>query len=127
MTRKEFFDEAELVARGWHPRRFRWFLGKPDMMVFGRGDLYAVADVVVAEADPEWPEQMRLEFEEDAELRRRCDENEARWKRVAARRTALYRLFDASGALLYVGITTDPKARFKGHRSGNGRHAMILR
>ncbi|MFZ4266531.1 GIY-YIG nuclease family protein [Streptomyces arboris] len=31
------------------------------------------------------------------------------------RRTALYRLADARGRLLYVGITADPDARFKKH------------
>ncbi|WP_284576666.1 GIY-YIG nuclease family protein [Streptomyces sp. 2P-4] len=31
------------------------------------------------------------------------------------RRTALYRLTDAGGRLLYIGITTDPDARFKKH------------
>jgi len=31
------------------------------------------------------------------------------------RPTALYRLTDAAGRLLYVGITTDPAARFKKH------------
>ncbi|NUR04241.1 MAG: GIY-YIG nuclease family protein [Streptomyces sp.] len=30
-------------------------------------------------------------------------------------RTALYRLFDANGALLYVGITNDPEVRWKAH------------
>jgi DNA-binding transcriptional regulator YhcF (GntR family)/predicted GIY-YIG superfamily endonuclease len=30
-------------------------------------------------------------------------------------RTALYRLFDASGALLYVGITSDPENRWRQH------------
>ncbi|MFH8531556.1 GntR family transcriptional regulator [Streptomyces tendae] len=30
-------------------------------------------------------------------------------------RTALYRLYDASGRLLYIGITTEPKARFASH------------
>jgi predicted GIY-YIG superfamily endonuclease len=34
---------------------------------------------------------------------------------LAARPTALYRLKDAAGRLLYVGITTDPEARFKRH------------
>lgn len=32
-------------------------------------------------------------------------------------RTALYRLYDADGALLYVGISNNPKRRFSGHRS----------
>lgn len=30
-------------------------------------------------------------------------------------RTALYRLYDSKGSLLYVGITADPEARWKGH------------
>src|SRR3982750_4908323 len=33
----------------------------------------------------------------------------------AEERTALYRLFDADGALLYVGITNDPEVRWKAH------------
>lgn len=36
--------------------------------------------------------------------------------RIAAGPTALYRLFDAGGVLLYVGITLDPARRFKEHR-----------
>lgn len=34
---------------------------------------------------------------------------------MTAERTALYRLFDASGALLYVGITGNPQKRFGEH------------
>ncbi|MGA5819938.1 GIY-YIG nuclease family protein [Kitasatospora sp. NPDC094028] len=60
--------------------------------------------------------------EEYAELKRRVAAKELRWEQVAAKRTALYRLYDVSGALLYVGITTNPKSRFKGHRYGNGRN-----
>jgi hypothetical protein len=33
------------------------------------------------------------------------------------RRTALYRLFDSEGRLLYVGIAFDPQARWLGHSS----------
>ncbi|MDX2527998.1 GIY-YIG nuclease family protein [Streptomyces europaeiscabiei] len=33
------------------------------------------------------------------------------------RRTALYRLFDAQGRLLYVGIAFNPRARWRGHCS----------
>lgn len=33
------------------------------------------------------------------------------------RRTALYRLFDSSGRLLYVGITFNPSDRWRGHSS----------
>jgi predicted GIY-YIG superfamily endonuclease len=33
------------------------------------------------------------------------------------KRTALYRLFDARGALLYVGVTGDPTRRFRDHRT----------
>lgn len=35
----------------------------------------------------------------------------------ARERTALYRLYDVSGKLLYVGISNDPKRRFSSHRS----------
>ncbi|GAA2219177.1 hypothetical protein GCM10010400_76300 [Streptomyces aculeolatus] len=35
-------------------------------------------------------------------------------------RTALYRLYDAKNRLLYVGITTDPKQRWKQHAYFNG-------
>lgn len=31
-------------------------------------------------------------------------------------RSALYRLFDAAGRLLYVGVTTNPAQRFSEHR-----------
>lgn len=34
---------------------------------------------------------------------------------VAARRTAVYRLYDASGELLYVGVSHHPRARLKAH------------
>ena len=34
---------------------------------------------------------------------------------TATERTALYRLFDTGGALLYVGITNDPDVRWKAH------------
>lgn len=34
-----------------------------------------------------------------------------------SRRTALYRLFDAEGRLLYVGIAYNPRARWLGHSS----------
>lgn len=32
-------------------------------------------------------------------------------------RTAVYRLFDSSGALLYVGISCNPEKRFRAHRN----------
>jgi excinuclease UvrABC nuclease subunit len=32
-------------------------------------------------------------------------------------RTALYRLYDADDVLLYVGVTSDPKRRFRDHRA----------
>lgn len=35
----------------------------------------------------------------------------------AAQRTALYRLYDRNGVLLYVGITVDPPVRFQAHSS----------
>jgi predicted GIY-YIG superfamily endonuclease len=34
-----------------------------------------------------------------------------------ARRTAVYRLYDRAGALLYVGITTNPQTRFRDHEN----------
>lgn len=34
---------------------------------------------------------------------------------IAAKRTALYRLFDSNGQLLYIGITYQPEARWKAH------------
>lgn len=36
-------------------------------------------------------------------------------RRVADRRTALYRLFDAAGKLLYIGIAVNPPSRWAGH------------
>jgi len=33
--------------------------------------------------------------------------------------TALYRLYDANGSLLYVGISSDPSKRFREHRSAS--------
>lgn len=45
----------------------------------------------------------------------------ARRAALEDRRTALYRLFDVDGVLLYVGISVDPRKRFHGHRYGNGR------
>jgi predicted GIY-YIG superfamily endonuclease len=36
--------------------------------------------------------------------------------RLAARPTVVYRLYDESGSLLYVGMTVDPVARFRNHR-----------
>lgn len=37
-------------------------------------------------------------------------------------RTALYRLYDADGALLYIGISATPKERLKAHRYGLHRN-----
>lgn len=34
---------------------------------------------------------------------------------ATAKRTALYRLYDANGVLLYIGISGDPKRRFRQH------------
>lgn len=36
---------------------------------------------------------------------------------MAARRCAVYRLFNATGDLLYVGVSYDPQARFSAHRA----------
>ncbi|MFE2164852.1 GIY-YIG nuclease family protein [Streptomyces sp. NPDC059447] len=36
-------------------------------------------------------------------------------------RTALYRLYDADGRLLYVGISANPEQRWKGHEVYSGR------
>jgi predicted GIY-YIG superfamily endonuclease len=40
---------------------------------------------------------------------------------------ALYRLYDSTGALLYVGITTDPKARFTQHSIYKGWWPTVAR
>ncbi|MGA5315090.1 GIY-YIG nuclease family protein [Streptomyces pseudogriseolus] len=39
-----------------------------------------------------------------------------RWEEVRARRTALYRLYDEAGVLLYVGISCNLNERWKDHR-----------
>ncbi|MEV6212920.1 GIY-YIG nuclease family protein [Kitasatospora sp. NPDC051914] len=121
MTRKRFFDERELAARGWHPRCVRLLLGQPARSVPARGDLYAIAVVVAAEAEPEWAGQMRLAFEEEAARERVAAARRERWDRLNSKQTALYRLFDEDGVLLYVGITADLKKRFYNHRCGNGK------
>lgn len=36
-------------------------------------------------------------------------------------RTAVYELFDSTGARLYVGMTDDPRRRFGEHRDKAGR------
>lgn len=36
-------------------------------------------------------------------------------------RTALYRLYDDAGQLLYIGIATDPEKRIKAHRWQEGK------
>ncbi|MFI9585862.1 GIY-YIG nuclease family protein [Streptomyces sp. NPDC052236] len=36
-------------------------------------------------------------------------------------RTGLYRLYDESGRLIYIGIATDPEKRFNAHRWGIGK------
>lgn len=36
-------------------------------------------------------------------------------------RTALYRLYDDAGRLLYIGIATDPEKRIKAHRWQEGK------
>ncbi|GGX40372.1 GIY-YIG nuclease family protein [Streptomyces noursei] len=36
-------------------------------------------------------------------------------RHLGGKRTALYRLYDASDRLLYVGISADPEKRWKGH------------
>lgn len=59
---------------------------------------------------------------EEAEFERLLEENEVRRQALDRRRTALYRLFDTAGVLLYVGISVDPKQRFKEHKHGNGRN-----
>lgn len=42
-------------------------------------------------------------------------------------RTALYRLYDESGRLLYVGITRNPEARFAQHRADKPWWDMVAR
>ncbi|MGW3861094.1 GIY-YIG nuclease family protein [Streptomyces sp. NPDC005047] len=39
-----------------------------------------------------------------------------RWEKIRARRTALYRLYDGAGVLLYVGISCNLSERWKDHR-----------
>jgi predicted GIY-YIG superfamily endonuclease len=41
-------------------------------------------------------------------------------------RTALYRLFDAKGRLLYVGISRDPSFRWKQHRGDKGWWPLVV-
>lgn len=41
-------------------------------------------------------------------------------------RTALYRLYGATGSLLYVGISVNPEARLKAHRWGPDRQPWRL-
>ncbi|WP_425387384.1 GIY-YIG nuclease family protein [Embleya scabrispora] len=55
------------------------------------------------------------------EFERRLAENRARRPVLEDRRTAGYRLFDLDDVLLYVGISVDPRKRFRGHRYGNKR------
>jgi predicted GIY-YIG superfamily endonuclease len=45
----------------------------------------------------------------------------------ASQRTALYRLYDADGRLLYVGITTDPKTRFASHATYKSWWGQVAR
>lgn len=47
------------------------------------------------------------------------DERPAKPIENCVRRCALYRHFDADGALLYVGISVDPVARAKSHQAGS--------
>ncbi|OPC76602.1 hypothetical protein B4N89_44740 [Embleya scabrispora] len=49
------------------------------------------------------------------------ERHRARRAALENRRTAVYRLFDADGVLLYVGISVDPVKRFRGHRYGSKR------
>lgn len=41
--------------------------------------------------------------------------------------TALYRLYDETGSLLYIGITTDPERRWKEHRTWQGWWPAVAR
>jgi predicted GIY-YIG superfamily endonuclease len=43
------------------------------------------------------------------------------------KRTALYRIYDADGALLYVGVTGNPKRRFAEHASDKSWWALAAR
>jgi hypothetical protein len=116
MARKLYFDVPELAARGWHERRIHWYLGRPAKLHPQRGPLYRIANVEIAESDWEWPEQQRLEFEEDQIRSERGKAAEGRRDRLRARRTALYRFYDLTDVLLYVGITANVPQRFEDHR-----------
>lgn len=43
-----------------------------------------------------------------------------------SRRTALYRLFDQEGRLLYVGVAFDPEARWKGHAAEKAWWGLVM-
>lgn len=45
----------------------------------------------------------------------------------APERTALYRLYDGDGRLLYIGITADPKTRFASHATYKPWWAQVAR
>jgi len=47
--------------------------------------------------------------------------------RVERGPTALYRLYDADGQLLYIGISIDPDRRFKEHRKEQGWWPAVVR
>ncbi len=42
-------------------------------------------------------------------------------------RTALYRLYDSSGALLYIGVTNDPQTRFAQHAADKNWWPLVAR
>ncbi|WTW93481.1 GIY-YIG nuclease family protein [Streptomycetaceae bacterium NBC_01309] len=85
-------------------------------------DPYHVARAGLADDGPEKPEPALHRCLDEVEFERLLEENAARRRALDHRRTAVYRLFDAAGVLLYVGISVDPQKRFKNHKHGNGRN-----
>ncbi|MFF7585865.1 hypothetical protein ACFZCK_00040 [Kitasatospora purpeofusca] len=116
MTRKLYFDAGELAERGWYPRHIDVFVRPAKTHPF-RGSLYLVSDVEDAEAEQDVLARSDEWFARDERYRRERDAREIRRNTLNARRTALYRLFDAVGVLLYVGITADLGRRFTKHRN----------
>ncbi|WP_051813489.1 GIY-YIG nuclease family protein [Kitasatospora sp. MBT63] len=114
-TRKKFFDSADLAARGWHEHAVREFLGHPVKNWPRRGHLYLAVHVEMIEQGTNALQRAATWHQRDEEYRTRREAREARAAALNARRTALYRLFDAAGVLLYVGIASHLPRRFEKH------------